>query len=403
MTKFDLRKFTDPDWLRTITPERLAAFLDPWRPYLISRGFQLPPPGSGSVDCEALASVLMAPDATTPPAMVDALYFVHETCSPEDMDELHDKILQKRLSIPDKPDASPADYAIEVWLFDKDIILEHHAEALARRQQSFDYYSGLHGARRKFPNVTDKVKAKIEAALDSWFAQHRRGRGSRLFVFRHSPTVWLLIRHGEPMRREAAHQDDGSADAQFYRPQKHDVLVYDEANDEIGVSGTTKGEKALYLRVLGLILFGDEGYFLQKPKYTLEPLVQFGADSLKCDDILGLERVRLVEYRQYWGGQYKESEVRRAENIFGALAKRKTSQVMSGTPSAAAFKVKFSDSEKERRVVIRMPSSARYERNEDCEVIERWLHARGFIITRDDPEGTDDDADDAPAVLEDAG
>lgn len=401
MTKFDLRKFTDPDWLRTIAPERLVAFLAPWRPYLTSRGFQLPPPGSKLVDCEALASVLMAPDATTPPAMVDALYFVHETCSPEDMDELHDKIQQQGLSIPDDPDAGPADYAIEVWLVDKDIILEHHAEAFARRQQSFDYYSGVHGARRKFPNIAAKTKARIEAALDDWFAQHRRGRGSRLFVFRHSPTVWLMIRHGEPMRREAAHLDDGNADTQFYRPQKHDVLVYDEANDEIGVSGSTKGEKALYLRVLGLILFGDEGYFPQKAKYTLEPLVEFGADSLKCDDILGLDCVRLVEYRQYWGGQYKESEVRRADNIFAALAKRKASQTMSGTPSAAVFKVKFSESEKERRVVIRVPSSARYERNEDCEIIERWLYERNFIIKRDVPEGDDDE--DATPVLEDAG
>ena len=398
MTKFDLRKFTDPDWLRTITPDRLVAFLDVWRPYLAGRGFQLPPLGTKSVDCEALASVLMAPDASTPPAMVDALYFVHETCSSEDMDELHDRILRKGLPIPNDPDAGPADFAIDVWLVDRDTIIEHHAEALARRQQSFDYYSGLHGAQTTFPTVTAAIKGQIEAALDDWFVMHKRGRGSRLFVFRHPPTVWVLVRHGEPMRREAAHKDDGSADAQFYRPQKHDVLVYDQTNDEIGVSGTTKGEKLLYLRVLGLFLFGDESYFLHKPKYSLKPLVDLGATSLKCRDILGLESIRLVEYRQYWGGQHKETEVRRAEDIFGALATRKADQMMSGNPSAAVFKVKFTDSEKERRVVIRVPSSARYERNEDCEIIERWMQARGFIITRDVREGDDDDADDARNV-----
>ena len=345
--------------------------------------------------------MLMTPDATTPASMVDALYFVHETCSPADMDDLHDKVQQIGLIIPDDPNSSPVDYAIEVWIADKDVILEHHAEAFARRQQSFDYYNGILGRRRKFPNIDAKTKAKIETALDDWFAQHRRGRGSRLFVFRHSPTVWLMIRHGEPMRREAAHLDDGNADTQFYRPQKHDVLVYDEANDEIGVSGSTKGEKALYLRVLGLILFGDEEYFPRRPKYTLAPLVEIGADSLKCDDIRGLDHVRLVEYRQYWGGQYGESEVRRADDIFAALAKRKAGHLMTGTPSAAVFKVKFTDSEKERRVVIRVPSSARYERNEDCEIIERWLYERDFIIKRDGPEGYDDE--DATPVLEDAG
>lgn len=401
MKKFDIRKFTDPDWLRTIAPARLVAFLDPWRAYLTSRGFQLPPLGSTAVDCEPLSVVLMDPDPTTPASMIDALYFVHETSSPEDMNQLIEKVEQLSLNIPDDPNANSADYAVEVWLANKDIIIEHHAEALARRQQNFDYYSGLLRRRRRFPDIDPKSKAKIESALDDWFAQHRRGRGSRLFLFRRAPTVWLVIRHGELMRREASHLDDGNAGTQFYRPQKHDVLVYNETHDEMAVSAGTKGEKQLYLRVLGLVLFGDEYYFLTLPKYTLAPLVDNGENSVLCNDIVGLDSVKLVEYRQYWGGNYKENEVRRADNIFMALKQRKAAQTMTGNPSAAVFKVKFSDSEKERRVIIRVPASACYERNEDCEVIEQWLRARGFMLTPDTPESDDDE--DTAAVLEDAG
>jgi hypothetical protein len=46
----------------------------------------------------------------------------------------------------------------------------------------------------------------------------KRWKASTLFVFRHAPLVWILVRHGLPMRREAGHQDDGRATTEFYRP-----------------------------------------------------------------------------------------------------------------------------------------------------------------------------------------
>jgi hypothetical protein len=399
MANFNLRKFTDPDWLGTISPARLISFIDPWRPYLASRGFNLPPAGHTSIDCAALAGVLMAPDAAAPTEMIDALYYVHETSSTEDMEELQAKIALRGITILDDPETSPSDYAIAVWHADPTIVQERHAEALARRQQQFDYFAGRRGRGRSFPALTDAQRLQIEAMFDNWFADHKRGRGCRLFIFRHPPNVWLLVRHGKSMRREASHRDDGTSKTEFYRPQQHDVLIYDEVNDEIGVHAETKGEKNLYLRTIGRILFGNEDYFPSAPKYTLAPLVNYGAAAMNCADIDGIEYVKLVEYRQYWGGEHKESEVRRATDIFAALAARGAGTMMAGTPSAAVFRVKFDDSPKERRVVIRTPASARYERNEDSELVEQWLRARGYLLQR--PPGEDVDEADTPEILED--
>ena len=390
MATFNPRKFTDPDWLRTIAPDRLIAFLSPWSQYLAGRGYVLPPSGVSAVDCNALAEILMAPDQATPTAMVDALYYVHETCSPEDMEELHAKVAARSLAIVDDPQATPTDYTIEVWLVDPSLVQERHAEALARRQQQFDYFAGRGGRRRTFPTVDDPKRRLIEAAFDEWFMANKRGNRCTLFIFHHAPNVWLLVRHGKPMRREASHRDDGSSETEFYRPRQHDVLIYDETTDEIGVHAETKGERNLYLRTFGRILFEDQNYFPQVPKYTLAPLVVHGAAALNCADIDGIEHVKLVEYRQFWGGEHKENEVRRATDIFAALAVRGATTMMGGTPSAAVFRVKFEDSPKERRVVIRTPASARYERNEDSELVEQWLRARGFLLRRPPDEDIDD-------------
>ena len=398
MATFNLRKFTNPDWLGTISVPRLVRLLSPWHDYLASRGFDLQSESGVAVDCGALAQVLMTPDSSTPVEMIEALYYIQETSSPEDMESLRARAAARRLLITDDLEVTPTDYVIDAWLADPAIVHECHAEAIARRQQNFEYFLGRLGHGRTFPAIEPDVRLQMQSALDDWFSDHKRGRGCRLFVFPHPPIIWLLVRHGLPMRREASHRDDGTAGTAFYRPQQHDVITYDENTDEIGIHAGIVGERKLYLRTIGGILFGDEGYFPQTPKFTLEPLVEQGAAALNCADIDGMDDVKLVEYHQYWGGAHKESEVRRATDIFAAMEKRGSGNFLTRTPTAATFKVIFSGSPKERRVVIRTPASARYERNEDCEIVERWLRERGFLLRRAEVE--DDDDADLTAVLE---
>ena len=396
MPSLKLRKFSDPDWLRAIAPARLAAFLAPWRDHLADRGLALPRPPGAALDVDALAKILMMPTAGTPADMVEALHLVQETDSTEDMDELLRAAAARGLAISDAPDVTAAEIAMEVWRLEPDILHARHAEILARRQQRFDYFAGRGGQVRKMPILTDELRRHIEVIFDDWFEAKRRGRGCRLLVFRHAPLVWVLVRHGEPMQREATQQDDGSAGTEFFRPLKHDVLVYDERTGEIGVSAGTQGERKLYLQTLGAMVFGDPDHFPQAKRFTLEPLVTYGADALTCADIEGIEAVRLTEYRVFFGGKYQETAVHRASDIFAAMAVRGR-EALPAEPSAATFKLKFAESKRERTVVIRVPASARYERNDDAEVVEHWLRARGFLLSG---AAADDDDADAATLLE---
>jgi len=397
MGTFNPRKFTDPDRLQTIAPARLRAFLAPWRDYLAARGFVFPGAAEG-IDYAGLAQILLTPDHSTPRDMVNALYYVHETASAEDMDELIAAVRRQGIPLDDDPAATPADLAIDVWLAAPDILQSRHSETVARKQQNFEYFAPNRTVQGLFPEIGDGLRLQMETELDNWFEGHRRGRGCRIFVFRHRPFAWILVRHGLPMRREAGHQDDGGATTEFYRPQQHDVLIYDERTGEMGVHATTKGERNLYLRTFGLLLFGDEDHFPPAAKFTLDPLVEDGAEALNVGDIDGISAVRLVECRRYWGGAFKELEIRKAENVFAALAARRAPGLAGGRLVGATFKVKFDGFEKERSVTIRPPGIARYERNEDSELVEHWLRDRGFILQ---DQGADDD-EAATAVLEGA-
>jgi hypothetical protein len=388
--------FTDPDRLRHVSSARLGRFFAPWNDYLRERGFEFPSDAREELDFAALAAVLMTPTHATPRDMIDALYYVHETASDEDMDELIAAVRHEGIQIDRDQTVTPADVAIDVWLAAPDILQDRHAEVVARKQKNFEYFGPTPPRPLAFPLIGQPRRRQIETALDNWFEDHRRGRGCRLFVFRHSPLVWILVRHGLPMRREAAHQDDGKATTEFYRPQQHDVLLYDERNGEIGIHSNTKGECKLYLAILGDFLFGNSDHFPPAAKFTLDPLVEDGSDALNVEDIAEISAVRLVEYRRYWGGAQKEIEVRRAEDIFAALDARHAGGLAGGRLIAATFKVRFHGTSKERSVTIRPPGIARFERDEDSELIEAWLRQRGLIQQH---ESADDD-EAATAVVE---
>ena len=66
------------------------------------------------------------------------------------------------------------------------------------------------------------------------------------------------------------------------------MLIYDVETDEMGVNAGIKGERTLYLEVIGDVLFGDENYFDPSERFTLDPLREVGPASLECDDIEGI-------------------------------------------------------------------------------------------------------------------
>jgi hypothetical protein len=396
MASFNPRKFTDPDRLRSIAPVRLLAFLTPWRAYLASRGFSFPSSAADELDFTILAEILMRPDAATPADMVDALYYVHETASAEVMDQLIASVRSRGLQVIEDSATTPIDLAIDVWRAAPEVVRSHHAEAIAMRQQNFEYFGPKQPVRGAFPEVDDELRRRLEVEFDDWFEGHRRGRGCRMFVIRHSPMTWILVRHGQPMRREASQKDDGGVGTEFYRPQRHDVLIYDERSGDVGVHASTKGERNLYLRTLGRHLFSSEEHFPPAGRFSLDPLIADCKQALNVDDVDGIKGVRLVECRRYWGGMYREVEIRKAEDIFAALADRNIQTLAGGRLNSATFKVAFEDSDKERSVTIRPPGIARYERNDDSELIEQWLRRRGFILS---DQGVDDD-EAATAVLE---
>ena len=386
MATYNLRRFAQPAGLKAIEPTRLMKFLEPHEPYFASRGLALiSPNGSNGLDYERLVEVLMSPDTDTPKDLVDGLFFVHEMSTDEGMDVLLEEAQRNGISLDGKPDPTAADVAVQVFLQDRRLLERKHAERYLTRPRSFEYFQAEALPVPVFKQPSPEILAALGLDLSNWFERKKRGRGSRVFAYPKGESIWFLVRHGDPFRREGSLNGSQSSSV-FYRPEKHDVLVYEPALGELRMNACNKGEKEAYRLAFGRHVFGEEGFFPGTGKYPLEPLRTSGPASIVCTDIDGMDWVQLKEIQYLWGGVEQEIEIRKANDIFAALEASGRRMPSRARIIRASFQVKFTDAKNPRTVIIRPSNIAQYTRDSDADVVEDWLQRRGFIEQDEDEE-----------------
>ena len=386
MATYNLRRFAHPAGLKAIAPTRLLAFLEPHTPYFASRGLLLPSSNvSNGLDYGHLVEVLMSPGTDTPTDLVDALFFVHEMSTVDSMDLLLEEAETNGLSLEGTHEPTAADVAVQVFLQDKALLERKHAERYLTRPRSFEYFQTEARPVPAFKQPSPEARTALEHDLGDWFEKKKRGRGSRVFVYPKGDSIWFLVRHGDPFRREGSVDGDQTSSV-FYRPEKHDVLVYERAFGELRMNACNKGEKEIYRREFGRHLFGDKDFFPGTGKYTLEPLRRDGVASVVCTDVDGMDWIQLKEIQFLWGGAAREIEIRKANDIFAALEGRGRSIPATAPILRASFNVKFTDAKHPRTLTIRPSNIAQYTRDSDADVVEDWLQKRGFIDQDQDEE-----------------
>lgn len=379
MEDHSFRCFTQIDDLRTVSAKLLVRLLLPYAGFLESKGLRLPKQAQANhLDYASLASILMTPDEDMPQDLIESLYCINEMSTPEGMDNLLDGAAVKGITIDMGSKLSPMDVAIWMWLQDRDVFEREHAEHFHVSPCTFVCFQSAKKPDIVFHDPGRDVINALEKDLDNWFDGRNRGRGSRVIFYPREGGIRFLIRHGEPFKREGC-IENGRSSCIYYRPEKHDLLIYQPITGELQIHAGANGETEAYRMLLGRHLFGDDHHFPGIVKYTLEPLKTDGEMSLVCSDIPEMEHVTLREIRYFWGGKYSECEIHKADDIFAVLEDRNEKIPQEPRLIKACFQVKFSDSKTPRSVSIRPSNIAQYCRDSDCDIIEEWLAKRGFI------------------------
>ena len=377
MPNLNPKRFSDPDILGRINPESLVEWLAPARAYLASRGVVVPESTAGGVvNLEALADVFMSPEPGMPTYLVDSLDLVNEMADQHGMDAIleamHDTELPQQVG--DDPD--PADVAVRAWLLDKVVLEEIHVQHQLTRPRSCEYFTTDAEPVPPFEVPSDEALRALEARLDNWYAEHKRGRGCKVRAFPKDGECWFLVRHGLPCKRESVMDGDGTGSV-FYRPQKHDVLAYNEERGEIRVNCCGVRELKEFLGAFGAYVFGREDFFPGDAKYQFAPLLT-GRDCLAWGDVPGIESVTLREVEFFFGGKPWQRVTRTSEDIFTLVERESLHWPDVDRITRAGFEIKFGE-KKTRRVTIIGANKAQYGRDDDSVKVEAWLKLRKFV------------------------
>lgn len=382
MSTFRHGLFTKAETLKEIQPENLHLLLNRHGEFFRNHGVDLGRPSGEDLSYEAIARALMDPDESAPLELVDDLHIITAMATPEGMDALLAEIGTMSLTGQIKFDLgaspTPADVAVKVRLVAPDVIERRLAERILTSKRSFQYFQAKPGSAGAWQEPSDQTMGALQRALDDQFEEMKRGRHTKVYCFPKADGVWFLVRHGDPCKREGAIKGGDSASV-YYRPERYDVLCYDEQLGELRINAENKKIRDLYRAQFGLHFFGNAQQFPGSEKYTLEPLRADGEDSLVCSDVRGMEWVRLKEIHYYRGGPEGEVEIRRSSDVFSTLNRRGRRIDEHARIMQAGFLVKFEDSKTARTVTIHPSSVARYSRDSDAVLIEEWLTKRGFM------------------------
>lgn len=381
MPNLNPKRFTNTEMLRKIRPESLLAWLESARSFFQERGLVLPNAlNASALDYEKLSRILRDPGSKAPPELADSLYLIHEMANAGGMDAILEALETKGIKLELGLRPTPADVAVQAWLADRRLVETLHHQQELRRPRSYRYFSTEVEPLPPFDPPTENQLAAIEERLNAFYEAWQRGRGARVAAYWREDECWFLVRHGLPWRREDT-LDDGEPGSILFRPQKHDVLVYDPTRGELRVNCCGERERRVLLKLFGVHLFGRKDFFPGIAKYTLAPLVYQGRDCLACVDVRGLVSVSLKEVEFFYHQSPWQRVTRKSNDIFTLVEHgnmRWPEDVNQIT--RATFEIKFRDARKSRRVTIIPSNKALYGRDDDSVMVEQWLQARHFTI-----------------------
>ncbi len=324
----------------------------------------------------------MEPDGAMPRELMNSASLIHEMSTEAAMNDLLDgtRALRINLDVGDDPD--PVDMAVQVWLYNPQILEELHQMHQLDRPRGFVHFVTDRSAVPAFVEPTAERQQALEAELADWFFNAKRGRHARVWMYRRPGEYWFLVRHGLASRRQEVVSAEGS-ETLLFRPGEYDVLVYNRSTGELRIHGCNPREVEKLRSSFGEHFFGDKEFFPGGARFTLAPLVDSGRACLACKDIPGIEDITLTEVQTLTGGRDWLRQTHNAGDLFTIV---ENERVVLPEPSClvrASFLVRFSDSKKRRTIKVMGSNKLSVVRDGDTALRERWLDARGFVIKRE--------------------
>jgi hypothetical protein len=376
-----LRLFDNLSFLQSLDkPGILSRFLAKYRSHFTRHGIDIDTLSNDDACARRLLEAFTKPERM-PNSLLDDLYILDEVGD----EDGHERILveAERLgidlgSIPG--DIGCGDFAILVSLRHSDLIRICHEKAIARQVKRYYEYRSRGQQRFKMTDVQAAIEAS-KGALGRWFARRRRTRKCDPFVYQEDDEVRILITHGGLFRSDGNITRGLKLSRLGWRPQKHDSIIYDTGTGVLKVHAQYPPERQVYREVFGHALVSDANYFIASPCYTLEPLRSNSGVLVLAD---GVERARLTELAVETDATDCSQIRYKGNDLTAIVAGRGSLPFPAGDIVLGCFALNYTSGGRARKLEMRLPNVADYDRDRDGPPTEAFIRANQFPVS--DPE-----------------
>jgi len=254
------KDFTLPTFLRAVNPDLVERYL-----LRFFRREQLPPYLIG-MNPDYVEHILNTTDDTLKTVIIEDFRRINNACY-RDLPIM----AAQRLGVPLYPKEKTQTVALRLFLdfprvFDFAWALYCYSASYADISQ--------HWLQQNNTRIDSKTIADFRSELQSFFAEHARGKECRVQVYDEPGELVILVQHGSHPRTIPCWRG-AEITWNYFHPVSEGVLIYDKARAVLSVKVPARGDRERYVRSFSSLVLGDPT-LADDPKrdliYTLRPL-----------------------------------------------------------------------------------------------------------------------------------
>jgi hypothetical protein len=356
----------------------LSRFLAKHRDYFVRQGIDIDALSNDDACARRLLEIFTRPDERMPGDLLRDMYVLDEIADEAGYERILEEAERLNIDLRSIPsNVGPGDFAMLVSLKHSDLIRICHEKTIVRKVKRYYEYRSRDQQRFRLADI-EMATNTCKATLGPWFEDRKRTCTCETFVYQEDDEVRILVTHGGLFRADGNVTDRLELSRLPWRPQKHDSIIYDTGTGVLKVHAQFEPERRIYREAFGQALRSDAAYFVAGPCYTLSPLCSNGGTLSLAD---GVDRARLTEVLVETDSTDCNQIRYKGDDLTAMVAGRGTLPVPAGEIVLGCFALYYTSGGRARKLEMRLPNVADYDRDRDGPSTEGFIRANGFPVS----------------------